>query len=122
NVDGKRPGVVQECRDIARMAHAGRQLAQLRLDPWPSHSLHARFELNADHGAVCDPDQRGSSDKRMIVENGLTGDREQRLAFRNHALRLAAAKPKPAAVVEIADVTHAVVETTARRARNLRAL
>ena len=62
-----------------------------------------------------DADQGRAEDLRMLVENRLAGNGVERLVFRDHAMRLAAAEPKSALLVEIADVTHAVPEAVAVR-------
>jgi hypothetical protein len=51
------------------------------------------FSLDAKHGPTLNPDQSAPSDRGMGIENGLTGDREQRARDRLDPLRFATAKP-----------------------------
>src|SRR6516162_576923 len=57
--------------------------------------------------------QSRAEDIRMRVEHRFTRNGEQRLGCSDHALRFPSAKPEPAALVENANVTHAVIEAAA---------
>ncbi len=52
--------------------------------------------------------QGRAEDCRMVVEDRFAGNREQRALTNHHAMRFAAAEPKSVAIVQVADVPHAM--------------
>jgi hypothetical protein len=101
NVNGQRVFNEDEFVDLGRMRITQCGLSQLGLElndvlPCLSAELRPGFEKNDRllMAARTGADEGGAVDPGMLVENGFAGDGEERAAFGDDAVGLAAAEPK----------------------------
>src|SRR5579871_2404737 len=75
-------------------------------------AFHAQNRL--DVAITSHADQRGAKYSQMSIEHGLAGNREKGRVLRHDTLRFSPAEPESAAVVEISEVAHAMIEAIRR--------
>ncbi len=98
--------------DLFRVRLASAQGQNLMGQPLSIIAFSVLLELDAQNRLRCpiasEANQSGPANLRMLIEHRFARNRKQGSGGSYDALRLSATKPKPAVVVEITQVAHAV--------------